>query len=72
MYNHRKRTGYSFDIDDGESSITILRPLSQEISHDGTYLVLEEDAYGKAELKFLRKDQIAAEYAIDQRDLEDV
>lgn len=72
MYKHKKRTGYSFDIEDGEASITIIRPLSEELKHIGLYLVIYEDAHGNTNLELLKLKEIAENYCIDHRDLEDV
>jgi hypothetical protein len=72
MYKHKKRTGYIFPIEDGEASITILKPLSGELTHNGQYLVIYEDAHGITELLLMKLSEIAYTYGIDQRDLEDV
>ena len=72
MHKHRKRTGYTFQIESGEAALTIIRPLSGEFLHNGTYLVLYEDAHGMAELKFFKKSEISSIYGLKPEDLEDV
>jgi hypothetical protein len=72
MYKHKKRTGYSFTIHDGEAVITLLRPLSGEYLQNGSYLVLYEDAFGTVEIETLTKEDIASKYVIDRSDLEEI
>jgi len=72
MYKHKKRTGYSFTLDNDEAVITLFRPLSGEYLSNKSYLVLYEDAHGQLEILAMTKNQIATAYGIDQRDLEDV
>ena len=72
MQNHKKRTGYSFTIEDGEAVITIIRPLSGEYLSGKQYLVLYEDAHGTISIGASTKKDIASTYGIDEKDLEDV
>ena len=72
MYKHKKRTGYSFTIEDGEAVITIIRPLSGEYLQNGAYLVIYEDAHGTVSISTYTKKDIASTYGISSKDLEDV
>ena len=72
MYNHSKRTGYCFTVEDGEAAITIIKPKSDELRHIGLYLVIYEDVHGNVTLEELKLTEIAEHYIIDIRDLEDV
>jgi len=72
MYKFRKRTGYSFNIRDGEATITVIKPLSQEISHNGKYLVMYEDAHGIFGVRTLNKSEITSIYGISSEDLEEI
>jgi hypothetical protein len=72
MDKHRKRTGYSFTVEDGEAVITVIRPLSGEFLRIKKYLVIYEDAHGMAELNFFNKSEITSIYGIKPEDLEDV
>ena len=72
MYKHSKRVGYCYTVEDGEAAITIIRPKSGELTHNGMYLVIYEDAHGNVTLDTLRLNDIASFYSIDLRDLEDV
>ena len=72
MYNHSKRTGYCFTVEDGEAAITVLKPKSGELTHIGLYLVIYEDVHGNVTLDQLKISEIAEHYRIDVSDLEDV
>ncbi len=72
MQNHKKRTGYSFTVEDGEAVITLFRPLSGEYLQNNSYLVLYEDAHGTLSISASTKKDIASMYNIDEKDLEDV
>ena len=72
MYKHNKRTGYSFVTEDGPATITLIKPKCYDLSNNGEYIVIYEDAYGSVDLRMLKLDEIASDYSIDLRDLEDV
>ena len=72
MKRYRKRTGYSFTVEDNEAVITIIRPVSGEYLQNNLYLVLYENACGEVDLHSMKKDEIAYKYDIMQEDLEDI
>ena len=72
MKRYRKRSGYTFTIEDNEAVITIIRPVSGEYLQNNLYLVVYENAYGQTDLFKLTRDEIAYKYDIMQEDLEDI
>lgn len=68
---HRKRSGYTFNIEDGEAAITLLRPISGELLINGQYVVVYEDAHGTVEVHTLTLKEVASNYCLDLRNLED-
>ena len=72
MYKHSKRVGYCFTVENGEATITLIKPKCYDLSNNGEYIVIYEDAYGSVDLRMLKLDEIASDYSIDVRDLEDV
>lgn len=72
MRKYNKRTGYCFSIEDGDASITTLKPLSGEYYPNGLYLVIYEDAYGELTINILSKDEISKKYNINREDLEEI
>ena len=65
--NNRK--AHSFNIHDGEASITILVPYSGY--YEGSrYLVIYEDAFGDYSLNMLSKNEISKKYGIKEENFE--
>lgn len=68
MNKHKKRTGYSFTIEDGEAVITLIKPLSGE--YKDRYFVIYEDAFGNYSMEPLSITVISDRYKIDINDIE--
>ena len=72
MDTYRKRSGYTFKVDDGQAQVTIFRPIAETLLKKGVYIIIYERADGYMELNGMTKQEIAERFIIDHRDLENV
>lgn len=70
MNNITKRIAYRFKLDT-DSSVTILRPLSNEYTHNGNFIVIYESAYSVVDIHILTIEKIVEKFGIDIKDLKD-
>jgi hypothetical protein len=72
MKKHSTRTGYTFPIEDGEATLTIIKPLSSEHTDVGDYIIIYEDAHANVHFTILNKEEIMEEYKLKNINLDEI
>jgi hypothetical protein len=65
------KTGYSWSIMDGEAMISIFKLNNRELSENGQYLVLYEDAHCDVNTKLYTLEEISLYYMINLDELKE-